>query len=127
MFVIWDSARTALIASVSNYEVIPGLIKNGVPRAGDSGRFTLIQHFVLISLAKSKPELLQRDEFSTPDHQVIQHIDIEQLAGLNNGPGDGNIIRAGRGITAGVVVGDDDRCRVAPHRAFEQLTNPDLG
>lgn len=43
------------------------------------------------------------------DHQVIQHSDVEKGKGLLEAVGDGAVGRAGLGVSAGVVVKEDDR------------------
>ncbi len=42
------------------------------------------------------------------DDQVVEDVDVQQLACFNNRPGDMDILRAGAGIPAGVVVGNED-------------------
>ena len=50
------------------------------------------------------------------DHQVIQHSDVEKGKGLLEAVGDGAVGRAGLGVSAGVVVKEDDRGGVVVQR-----------
>jgi len=50
------------------------------------------------------------------DHKVIQHSNVEKGKGLLEAVGDGAVGRAGLGVSAGVVVKEDDRGGVVVQR-----------
>jgi hypothetical protein len=47
--------------------------------------------------SRGKPQVsfLERHETPTPDDQVVERLDIQELASLDNGLGDGDVVRAG--------------------------------
>ena len=48
------------------------------------------------SLLKAQAALFEGDEATTGEEKMVQDLDIEQLAGFDQGAGNGDIIRAGR-------------------------------
>ena len=79
----------------------------------------------LTSPAPAKPQapLPQAYPAPLPDHQMVEHIYAEELAGVHDLTGDGDIFRGGRGVARGVVVGDDDRGGVLFERFLEDLAH----
>jgi len=70
-----------------------------------------------------QPPALHRYELAAADHEVVEHHDIDQLACLDHGTCDRHI-RTRSGITARVVVRDDDRCSVCPYGRAQKLAYP---
>ena len=64
---------------------------------------------MIISLSETEAALFKRGHACGPDDQVIKNVNIKQFTGFYNGAGNGNIIRAGGGVSAGMIVGNDDR------------------
>jgi len=78
------------------------------------------------SPAEPQSPLLQRYPPALPDDHVIQHVNVQQLAGLEDGARHGHVVGAGRRIAAGVVVDHDDGRGVAPDSRFEHLADVHL-
>ena len=60
------------------------------------------------SFLKAQAALFEGYEATTGEDEMVQDLDIEQLAGFDQGAGNGDIIRAGGWIAGGMIVGDDD-------------------
>ena len=62
------------------------------------------------SLVEAESSLFERDEtVAASDDQVIQHVNIQQLPGLDDGTRNAHVVGAGRRVAGGVVVYRDDR------------------
>src|SRR5437588_5931430 len=64
---------------------------------------------------------LQADKPVVADDEMIDKLDIEQFACLDELPGHGNVLGRRSGIAAGVVVADDDAGAVAYNSRAEYL------
>ena len=75
----------------------------------------------LTSPAPAKPQapLPQAYPAPLPDHQMVEHIYAEELAGVHDLPRDGDVFGGGSRVARGVVVGNDDRGGVLFERFFE--------
>ena len=72
-------------------------------------------------LTKPTPALFERDKPTPANDQMIQYIDIQQLAGLDDCPRQGDIIRAGGRIAARMVVNNNHGCSITPDGSLEQF------
>ena len=59
-----------------------------------------------------------------PDYEVIEHLDVEQLAGLDGLLGQPHIVGRRGGIAARVIVDEDDPGGVLPDGFSEDLALP---
>ena len=57
------------------------------------------------------------------DNDVVEDLDVEELAGFDEHLGDADVLGAGRGVAAGVVVDDDDGGGQAADRFTEDLAD----
>src|SRR3990172_1909335 len=64
------------------------------------------------SSTETQPALFERDETVLADHQMVEHVNVQQLARLDECAGDGDVFRAGRRVAGRMVVHDDDACGV---------------
>jgi len=62
-----------------------------------------------------------RDEASVADDDVVEQRDADQAAGLDQAARDGEVLGAGLGVAARVVVGDDQRAGAGAHREAVDL------
>jgi len=53
--------------------------------------------------SEAKAALFEADVALAPDHQVVEHVDVQQLARLHDLARDGDVLGRGRGVAAGVV------------------------
>ncbi len=56
---------------------------------------------------KAQPALAHAHEAALPDHKMIEHVDVKQLASRNDLACHKHILRAGRGVAGGVIVDDN--------------------
>ena len=65
--------------------------------------------------------LPQADEAAgaAADDDVVEHLDAQQVAGLGGSAGEGHVLAGGRGIAAGVVVGEQERSAADRERLRE--------
>ena len=63
--------------------------------------------------------LLEGYEAVVADDDVVEELDAEELAALVKALGDAAVFRAGRGVAAGMVVGDDDSGGAGDNRVLE--------
>lgn len=82
---------------------------------------------LLARLHLDQPTFSQADCFCTTDYQVIQQPDIYRVQGVTQAIGQDDICLAGFGITAGMVVRDDDRCSVGVEHRLDYLPGIDAG
>ena len=61
------------------------------------------------------------------DDHVVQQLDVQQLARLDQLAGEGRVLGAGRRVLAGVVMADDDAGDGLDDRRAEDLGGPDDG
>ena len=69
--------------------------------------------------------LLEADEAALADDEVVQHLDVQQLARLDEHLGQAHVFGRRGGVAGGVVVNDDDRRRVVLDGVAEQLGHAD--
>ena len=60
-------------------------------------------------------------------NDMVENLNIKQFASLNQRPGNSNIVGAGRRVTRGVVMNNDNARRIALKRGAKDLAHPDLG
>jgi hypothetical protein len=53
---------------------------------------------------KAQPALAHAHEAPLPDHQMIEHVDVEQLAGRDDLARHQHVLAAGRGVAGGIIV-----------------------
>src|SRR5579875_1973542 len=70
---------------------------------------------------EAEPALLHGDKAALADHDVVEHLDLQQVAGTNQVGGDGDIVAAGRGIAGGVIVNGDELRGVVADGVAEDL------
>ena len=56
-----------------------------------------------------------------PNHEMVEHVDVEELAGLDELFGEQHVVGRGRGVAGWVVVHHDNRGRVELDRLAEHL------
>src|ERR671931_2007700 len=85
----------------------------------------LISTRAVSSRPEAQTPLLEADEALVSDHEVVQHLDVEQLARGHDLARDRHILGRGRGIAARMVVHDHQSGTVVLDRLAEQLTYAD--
>src|SRR5947209_11650529 len=78
-----------------------------------------------LSLSPAQLSFTHTHPHSLADNQMVEQLDLQQLARLNQSAGHLDILRAGLGCAAGVVVRDDDRGALEQDRQLEDFTGPD--
>lgn len=62
-----------------------------------------------------------------PDDDVVENIDVKEVAGVTEAAGDALVVAGGFGVPGGVVVGDHDGCGAVTQRVAENLARGDEG
>jgi hypothetical protein len=69
--------------------------------------------------------LLETDESSPADNQVIEDVDVQELSPRNDFAGHNDVFRGGRGVARRVVVRDNEGGAVLPQRIAKNLADAD--
>src|SRR6476469_9275068 len=77
--------------------------------------------------AETEPALAQAHERPATDHQVIEQLDVEQLARFSRRDRQADVFRRRRRITARVIVNQNHRGGVLTNRLTVNLANPYRG
>ena len=68
-------------------------------------------------LAEAEPSFLEADVALLADDEVVQHLDVEELACFHNLLGDLDVLGTGRGVSRRVIV--HHHCRVVLPKLLE--------
>jgi len=111
----------------------PGADLGGTPAA--RSRSSTALNYGTPSFARPRQRFVRSPPLATPscqtcpplvpDHDVIQHLDAQQLARCDRLLRDAQVSRRGGGIARGMVVRNEDGGGVGPHRLTEELRDPD--
>jgi len=77
-------------------------------------------------LIEAEVSFFKRNEPAAADDQVVEQGDIQKLACLNHGAGNGHIIRRRSGILRGMIMADQDCRSHALDGGLEHLRNAHL-
>jgi hypothetical protein len=74
---------------------------------------------------ESQAALFEADKAALADDEVVQRLNVQQLARLDEHLGQAHVFGRRGGVAGGVVLNDDDRRRVVPDGVAEQLGHAD--
>ena len=78
----------------------------------------------VLRLGEAQAQPLQGEPAALADDEVVEQLDIEQLAGRDNLDGEGDVGRRGRRVAGGMVVDGDDGGGLLAHRVAKDLSLP---